>query len=537
MKKLIAFLIFCSFSFSLFAHDLNYENVILKHWVIDNSNQSIDGSFYMLKDGKVYIEDAFSKLQCYPVSSLSKDDQQYVQRRNDWVKTVNKQLDAVRPKVQSIPPFLDFIFWAVLLLICGLAYYTFKVVDKAKRHYLVPIVSVGAIALMYSFSNKRMPAIETTTNPLMVDSAFKPFKPKVNTHWDNSYFYIESKGIPDHKMMLGITGWQQQVPIPQCYIGNNAWQIPLNPIATSSPVPVNQNHFLRGAVAIAVNGIPIFNPYTNTGVDALKDGQLDSFGGHCGRADDYHYHIAPLVLYNQTSVKLPIAYALDGYAVYGAYEPDGSTIKTLDNNHGHMGNNGLYHYHGTKDAPYMIGKMVGKVIEDTTLQIVPQAHANPVRPGQNPLKGAVIKSCLPNTVNNGYALIYTLNGLTDSVVYNWTNAGQYNFSFYTSSGVTKQSYSGFKQCSVPASLSVNSALENSLLIFPNPVKGNFHFEFSNKDMFHDIRNISIYSTNGELVYYNTGYSGSINVKNLKQGVYFIKVQLGTGALTRRILVD
>ena len=78
----------------------------------------------------------------------------------------------------------------------------------------------------------------------------------------------------------------------------------------------------------------------------------------------------------------------------------------------------------------MIANMVGQVTEDTTHQIIPQPHANPVRPGQTPLNGAVITNCMANG-NNGYTLIYTLSGNTDSIVYYWNTAGLYTFNFHT----------------------------------------------------------------------------------------------------------
>ena len=49
----------------------------------------------------------------------------------------------------------------------------------------------------------------------------------------------------------------------------------------------------RGAIAIAANGIPIFNPVNASGLISKEIGELDDFGGHSGRADDYHYHAAP----------------------------------------------------------------------------------------------------------------------------------------------------------------------------------------------------------------------------------------------------
>ena len=268
-------------------------------------------------------------------------------------------------------------------------------------------------------------------------------------------------------MMAGITGWQQ-VPIPQCYVGSNAWLIPLNPMVAAVPVPVNASHFSRGAVAM--NGIAIFNPYTNTGVNAFLDGQIGAFGGHCGMADDYHYHTAPLSLYGTTLATRPIAYGLDGFAVYGPTEPDGVAMTTLDANHGHYyGMAGVYHYHGTAAPPYIIGNMVGQVTEDATKQIVPQeAQAKPVRPSQLPLRGAAITNCLANAAGNGYAVAYTLNNQAYSLNYNWTTAGIYTFNLVASTGTTTSTYTGTVPCAVPLATRVPNASSAAMAIYPNP---------------------------------------------------------------------
>ena len=66
-----------------------------------------------------------------------------------------------------------------------------------------------------------------------------------------------------------------------------------------------------------MNGVPIFNAPNNRGEDAFLIGELDDWGGHAGRADDYHYHAAPLHLQEIVGDAAPIAYALDGYPIYG----------------------------------------------------------------------------------------------------------------------------------------------------------------------------------------------------------------------------
>ena len=192
----------------------------------------------------------------------------------------------------------------------------------------------------------------------------KPFLafPKLDLKWDKEFLWVGSKGWPDHNMMVGITAWQQQVPLPQDYTGDNAWRIPLNPVPAKTPAMI-KGRFLRGAIALAVNGIPIFNPQNNRGEISYEIGELDQWGGHCGRADDYHYHIAPLHLQAAVGKGMPVAYALDGYPIFGLTEPDGSAVGKLDECHGHDVTGIGYHYHASTKYPYVFAGFHGQVVE------------------------------------------------------------------------------------------------------------------------------------------------------------------------------
>ncbi|MEY4906073.1 MAG: hypothetical protein RLZZ292_3888, partial [Bacteroidota bacterium] len=440
MKKIILFLLFVSSQ--LFAHNLNYEHVNARNWQL-SEGKSIKGFFHNANEKTIFIEKENGEIASFSINALSQKDQFFVSERKAKIETVNQQItgnQVIKKKNYNLF-FLKSLFCLLILVSIGKRIALQK--NKKLAQLVYPILAIGGLLGIYSFGKKAL----LGTDPLVMDAAFKPFKPNVYTHWDNTYFYVESNGIPTtHDMMKGITGWQQQAPIPQCYTGSNAWSIPLNPVLATTPVPVNKLHFLRGAVAIAANGIAIFNPYTNTGADAFLTGQLDNWGGHCGRADDYHYHTAPLHLYGTSKETLPIAYALDGFAIYGSKEPDGTTMQTLDTNHGHNGTDGVYHYHGTATAPYMIGNMVGKVTEDATLQIIPQASAKPVRPAGTPLKDATITSCVPNAAKNGYSLTYTLAGQNNKWDYSWDNVGYYTFYFTSATGTTTATYKGAKPC-------------------------------------------------------------------------------------------
>ncbi len=256
----------------------------------------------------------------------------------------------------------------------------------------------------------------------------------IRTRWDENFFYVESNGIPAHPMMVGITAWQQQVPLPQTYSGENAWRIPLRPVPAKNPLSA-KNHFLRGAIALAANGIPIFNPLNNRGEDAYMIGELDEFGGHCGRADDYHYHIAPVHLEKTIGKGLPIAYALDGYPIYGYEEPDGSKVMGLDPFNGHKDAKGNYHYHATKTYPYLNGGFHGEVTERGG-QVDPQPRAEPIRPDGKPLRDAKITDFV-ETKPGSYKLTYEVRGKRGSVSYVIAADGSAKFTFVDPAGGTK----------------------------------------------------------------------------------------------------
>ncbi len=110
-----------------------------------------------------------------------------------------------------------------------------------------------------------------------------------------------------------------------------------------------------GLGALAVNGVPIFNALNNRGDGALLAGELDQWGGHAGRADDYRYNVAPLHPQDAVGPTSPIAWALDGYPIYGSLEPDGSAMRTLDDLNGHDDGAGGCHYQGTRTYPYING--------------------------------------------------------------------------------------------------------------------------------------------------------------------------------------
>lgn len=270
-------------------------------------------------------------------------------------------------------------------------------------------------------------------------AAFQPFAPKVKTRTDGKFLYVESDGLPAHNMMVGITAWQQQVPLPQPYTGNNSWRIPLQPVPAKQPVSI-KGRFLRGAVALAVNGIPIFNPQNNRGEISQEIGELDQWGGHCGRADDYHYHATPFHLESIVGKGKPVAYALDGYPIYGLTEPDGSTPTKLDAFNGHETPGLGYHYHGSNKYPYVNGGFRGEVTEAGG-QVDPQPRAQPMREAGAPLRGAKITEFTTKD-NKSFSLKYQVGGETRAINYVLNENGTVKFEYVDGRGqVRSETYS------------------------------------------------------------------------------------------------
>jgi hypothetical protein len=298
-----------------------------------------------------------------------------------------------------------------------------------RRNFLKISSVVSGLALLSNFFEATSATALTPTSL----PGFAAFSSSVKVFKDGKYYLVESNGIPAHQMMVGIKSWQQQVPTIQNYAGSNAWSIPIKPVIAAKSISA-KDHFLRGAIAIAVNGVPIFNALNNRGDDALLAGELDDWGGHCGRADDYHYHIAPTHLQTIVGKKVPIAYALDGFPIYGLTEVDGKKVTGLDSLNGHFDAKKNYHYHASAKYPYINGGFKG-VVKEIDGQVDPQAVTKAFRPAGEPLKGAIITG-LERTGESAFDLKYSINGADYHVKYSAT-LSQVSMEFIDANGAVR----------------------------------------------------------------------------------------------------
>ncbi|WP_271855686.1 YHYH protein [Patiriisocius marinus] len=435
MKKLIIAFIFILTSINVFAHDDGH-GLPSKEWKINTELTSFKADLLKLDNDNVWLMDSNHKFKVHNISEFSIKDQAYIKHKIELINRLNVSQTLNKMESKENPAFSNI---NVSLLILGGILLLFSIFQLSKRKRVIHVTyGVIGVLLILLVSCKNTNTINATivnvpeNNVTMMQSIFEKFE-GVKVHTDDEFIYVASNGLPNHDMMVGIKTWQQQVPINQDYTGENSWAIPLHPKMAAQPLSTKTN-LLKGAIAVAVNGIPIFNPLNNRGEDANAIGELDKWGGHCGRADDYHYHLPPLHLQDQAGEANPIAYAVDGFPVYG------ETNDTLDAYLGKLNSNGSYQYHSIKEYPYFIAGMRGEVTLDPRSkapenQVSPQPRTHELRPALRPLRGAEIVG-FKTLGENSYALTYLLDLKEHIINYSWDDDNNYSYEFINPNGTS-----------------------------------------------------------------------------------------------------
>ncbi len=241
----------------------------------------------------------------------------------------------------------------------------------------------------------------TSSCPAFLDLANAPgagsayAKPTLSVTCDADYMYVASNGIPPYTFV--------QTTPNALFEHDTTYKVPLHPVAAASTTKLS----LLGSTGVAVDGMPFYGPNeaatpaNQAYGDPVYNGLLDECTGHTS-PQEYHYHaLTPKCLVQSGVVATPwdnpnlpsteaspvLAYAFDGFAVYGPYECSDSAcsqvveekssyVKTgdpttnawsaytytanqgtdyLDACNGHVGSKGFYHYHATSGFPYING--------------------------------------------------------------------------------------------------------------------------------------------------------------------------------------
>lgn len=270
------------------------------------------------------------------------------------------------------------------------------------------------------------------------------FGAKVKVTCDGGVASIAGDTYPDHPKMNGITGTNDQVPIPAPgYVS----PIALSPVKAATPTSID------AALGVAVNGVPIYD-YTSQGTNDLSaydpkfdtklTGELDLCNGHSGRGDDYHYHAAPVCMIAAMKNKGPSAilgWGFDGYPIYGDTNPDGTAIAAgdLDVCNAKPDPNFGFRYHTSETHPYIVQCLVGVVDTATAPRVAPlqKLGGGGKPPGTKP-PGGVTNLALVESGDGTRTMTYDHSGQTYSFVYRPSaTAGCWDFEerSYTTGGV------------------------------------------------------------------------------------------------------
>lgn len=256
----------------------------------------------------------------------------------------------------------------------------------APRTFRMSVLVIGTFVPTMMLLMTSVAAHEANAHCAAVQSSVKDagFDAEVTVTCSDDHASIASDTYPDHELMTGIVGTNEQLPVPAVY----AAPIPLQPSLESSPITRD------AALGVAVNGVPIYD-YTGGGEmsaedlyhhqtrhDTLLTKQLDVCGGHAGRGDDYHYHVKPTCMVEKMANAgddAIIGWAFDGFPIYGDNNPDGTPIAdgVLDVCNGQKDDTFGYRYHTSEDAPYILQCLMGAVASVRSLpRVAPLSAAD-----------------------------------------------------------------------------------------------------------------------------------------------------------------
>lgn len=245
------------------------------------------------------------------------------------------------------------------------------------------------------------------------------FGDSVSVTCTDRHAIVSSDTYPDHDLMTGIVGTNEQVPVPADY----GAPILLAPRLGERPLTRD------AALGVAVNGVPIYD-YTGGGEmslsdlahhqarhDTLQTQQLDVCGGHAGRGDDYHYHAKPtcmIAAMANAGDDAILGWGFDGFPIYGDNNPDGTVIAkgALDVCNGQPDSVYGYRYHTSPEAPYIVQCLMGLVSDFDRLPRVPPLTDKTGRgaaPGRPP-QGGVDDLVFTQDENGHRSMDYTYRG-------------------------------------------------------------------------------------------------------------------------------
>lgn len=184
---------------------------------------------------------------------------------------------------------------------------------------------------------------------------------------ESGFRIIRTNGLPTHAtgtfpVSRGDIAFQYDRNPNRIQARDIVLRLPVNP-----EVAAKANCVPMGMIGVTVTGVALFNALDARGRDAAAYEVLDRCHGHPQQQGQYHYHDFTPCLPDGADANghsLLLAYALDGFGVYGPKDVGGRALTNadLDDCHGHVGPvmwdgkvRVTYHYHFNDEYPYSVG--------------------------------------------------------------------------------------------------------------------------------------------------------------------------------------
>jgi len=167
----------------------------------------------------------------------------------------------------------------------------------------------------------------------------------VTTEIQGEYILVTSNGIPENDYS-DIPKRNPHTVQEQTF----QFKFPISPEYVGDYTPTH-----TGPIGMTLHGAVFFNQFDRDGNDANTRERFDSCNGHAASGGIYHYHqLSGCFEDNESGHSKIFGFVFDGFAMYGYNGVSGVPPNDLDSCNGHT-DTGVYHYHATKEYPYLVG--------------------------------------------------------------------------------------------------------------------------------------------------------------------------------------
>jgi len=333
---------------------------------------------------------------------------------------------------------------------------------------------------------------------------------------------------------------------------NFVYKITLNPVKnTGTPTAIGLGH-----IGVLTNGVSIFNANDAQFLNHVwsRNGyffefpSFDNCIGHPQQQGEYHHHVSPKCLYDQTDSTHHspiIGYMFDGFPVYGAYgyaDTNGTgSIKRMRSSYRLRADQSR-----TTDPWGNTATYAGPAVSDT----VPMGSLLwdwEYVPGLGDLDSANGRWCVtPEYPNGTYAYFMTLDS-TLAPAYPYTSAGSYYGVVQSGNtdGGGPPGTSGHNTITVPTTVYVDTVAtgisavdpEISFRIVPNPTAAFVYVYMDNNS----VNNVTgkLYNEAGQLLqdigYMQPTIAYTLDLTKYAAGVYLLRMTDGKSETVRKIV--